>query len=100
MVYNTLQQLRRIAGAKGGTIRIPSESNKANQEDLSEYVFSKFASTYFQPNIPCQFSIRPLKSSVLDHPLPLDVISAQVSNQLLKVKHLRYSLSGNLDNNR
>ncbi|KAL5279589.1 hypothetical protein ACFFRR_003901 [Megaselia abdita] len=70
-------KLRNLAGGKGGTIRIPTISNQEPKEDLSEYVFSKFASTYFQPNIPCQFSIRALKSSVLDHPLPLDVISSQ-----------------------
>lgn len=77
---------------------------KKKREDLSEFNFAKFAATYFVNNTSSQFSKRPLKTSLLDLPVPADQISSQVRekfNRLLLIFNVYdlILLLGNLDNN-
>jgi myosin-7 len=54
-------------------------------EDLSAYSFQKFAATYFMSNVSYQFSKRPLKNSLLNIPVNL-----QVAAQALWITILRF----------
>ncbi|CAH2066249.1 unnamed protein product, partial [Iphiclides podalirius] len=55
-------------------IPIPIEPQ---EESFDEFNFRKFAATYFQGNTSHQYSRKPLKSSLLDLPLPIDQFAAQ-----------------------
>ncbi|XP_055375629.1 myosin-VIIa-like, partial [Condylostylus longicornis] len=61
--------------SKDGTIRLPKR--QIIIEDLSEYSFAKFAAIYFNTDVSFHYSKKPLKNSLLDHNIPVDVISAQ-----------------------
>ncbi|XP_055836486.1 unconventional myosin-VIIa-like isoform X1 [Episyrphus balteatus] len=59
----------------GETIRVPKIKHTVLK--TSDYNFSKFAATYFNPKATSYFSKLPLKKSLLHHPRPNDEISAQ-----------------------
>ncbi|XP_046402414.1 myosin-VIIa-like isoform X2 [Ischnura elegans] len=56
---------------------LPPDDTKATPENLTQFNFQKFASTYFNGNVNHMYSRRPLKHPLLQLPNPGDQLAAQ-----------------------
>jgi myosin-7 len=65
--------------ALGGDLQKKARS-KAEEENLDEYRFQKFAATYFQGNTNHQYSRKPIKQSLLTLPASGDQLVSRNLN--------------------
>ena len=78
-----------------GDIIMGVPTTQEDYEDLSDFKFPKFATTYFQGNVSHQYSRRPLKYSLL----PLQTQGDQLAALALWITILRSAKIFNLDKN-
>ena len=64
-MFSTILPNNQSIGPQQGEIIVDSIPRLVGDENLDEYIFSKFAATYFQGNATSEYTKKPLKQSLL-----------------------------------